>query len=279
MRARGVAGGPDDRLRGDDPPRGVDRSRPDVGHQRLGAHLDAQAPQLLLGLRAQALGIGGQEPRPALEQHDRGLAGIDVAEVPAQRVPPDLGDGARHLDAGRAAADDDEGQVGMAADRVGFPLRVLEGEQHPAADLERVLQALEPRRERLPFIVAEVGVAGAGGDDEIVVAGSGAVGEAHRAGVDVDIAHLGEEHLGVLRRAKDGADGRGDVARIEPGGGHLVEHRLEEVVIAAVHDRHPHRGVAQVLGRVQSREPTTQDEHVRQLSWSRVLRSPRVLRP
>ena len=61
-------------------------------------------------------------------------------------------------------------EVGVAADRVGLALGALEGEQHPAADLERVLQALEPGRERLPFVVAEVGVAGAGGDDEIVVA-------------------------------------------------------------------------------------------------------------
>ena len=53
-RARGVAGGPDDRLGRDDPSRRVDRSRPDVGHHGLGPHLDAQPPELVLGLVAQA---------------------------------------------------------------------------------------------------------------------------------------------------------------------------------------------------------------------------------
>ena len=76
----------------------------------------------VLGLVAQLSRVGGQEPRSALEQHHRGLAGIDVAEVAPQRVAPDLGDRARHLDAGRPAAHDDEGEVGVAAHRVGLPL-------------------------------------------------------------------------------------------------------------------------------------------------------------
>ena len=169
QRARRVAGRPDHRLRRDGPARGADRARPDVGHQRLGAHLDAEAAQLLLGLVAQARADRRQEPRAALEQHHRGLAGVDVAEVAAERVAPDLGHRAGHLDAGRPAAHDDEGEVGVPAHRVGLPLGALEGQQHPAADLERVLQALEPGRERLPLVVAEVGVAGAGGDDQVVV--------------------------------------------------------------------------------------------------------------
>ena len=57
----------------------------------------------------------------------------------------------------------------MAANRIGLPLGALEGEQHAAPDLERILQALQPGRERLPLVVAEVGVVGAGGDDEVVV--------------------------------------------------------------------------------------------------------------
>ena len=87
-----------------------------------------------------------------------------------ERVAPDLGHRAGHLDAGRAAADDDEGQPGVPADRVGLALGALERQQHAAADLQRVLEALEPGRERLPLVVAEVGVAGAGGDDQVVVA-------------------------------------------------------------------------------------------------------------
>ena len=34
---------------------------------------------------------------------------------------------------------------------------------------------------------------------------------------------------------------------LSAGGGHLVEHRLEQVVVAAVHHRDPDRGVPQAL--------------------------------
>src|SRR3712207_8569831 len=59
------------------------------------------------------------------------------------RVPPDLRHRAGGLDAGGAAAHDDEGEVGVALHRVGLALRQLEGQEHAAADLQRVLQALE----------------------------------------------------------------------------------------------------------------------------------------
>ena len=48
--------------------------------------------------------------RRALEQEHARLARIDAAEVARQRVEGDLADGAGELDAGGAAADDDEGE-------------------------------------------------------------------------------------------------------------------------------------------------------------------------
>ena len=48
--------------------------------------------------------------RAALEQQDARRLGPDVAEVLPQRLPRDLGERAGELDAGRAAADDHEGQ-------------------------------------------------------------------------------------------------------------------------------------------------------------------------
>ena len=158
-------------------------------------------------------GIGREQPWPTFEQHHRGLGGVDVPEVAAERVAPDLGHRAGHLDAGRPAADDDEGEQGMPPHRIGLPLGALERQQHPAADLQGVFQALEPGREGLPLVVAEVRVVGAGGHDQVVVALRGAVGEADLAGVDVDAGRFGQQHFGVLRPAQDRADGRGDVAR------------------------------------------------------------------
>ena len=53
---------------------------------------------------------------------------------------------------------------------VRLALGLLEGEQHPPADLERVLDASSgPARSGCPLVVAEVGVRGAGRQDQVVV--------------------------------------------------------------------------------------------------------------
>ena len=67
-----------------------------------------------------------------------------------QGVPGDLGERAGQLDAGRPAADDHERQPGAAPGRVRLALGRLEGEEHAAADLQRVLDALQARGERAP---------------------------------------------------------------------------------------------------------------------------------
>ncbi len=262
QRARGVARGPDHRPGGNGPARRGHVARADVGHHGLGAHLDAEPAQLALGLVAQALGIGGQQSRPALEQHDGRLSRINVPEIPPQGVAADLRHGTGHLDSGGPAAHDHEGEIRVPPHRVGLALGQLEGEQHAAADLERVLQALEPGREHLPLVVPEVRVAGAGRHDQVVVVHSGAVAELHPAGLDVHAGGLGQQHLGVLLVPEDRADGRGDVRRVERRGRHLVEHRLEQVVVAAVHQGHAHGCVAQLLRGVETGESAAQDHHV-----------------
>ncbi len=56
---------------------------------------------------------------------------------------------------------------------------------------------LRPGARTLPLVVAEVGVAGAGRHDQVVVGGVRAVGEHHPAIGRIDGFHLAEEHLGV----------------------------------------------------------------------------------
>jgi len=90
-----------------------------------------------------------------------------------------LGDGPGKLDAGRTAADDDEGQQRGARRRVGLPLGLLEGEKQPAANGGRVLKRLQSRSELFPFVVAEIGMARAGCQHERVVADLPAIGEPH----------------------------------------------------------------------------------------------------
>ena len=55
------------------------------------------------------------------------------------------------------------------------------------------------------------------------------------------------------------ADRRGDVGRAERGGRHLVEQRLEEVMVRAVDDRDPHGCAAQPARRRHAAEPRPDD--------------------
>ena len=64
------------------------------------------------------------------------LVGVDRAEIALERVVRDLAERAGQLDAGRAAADDDERHPGAPPLGVGLALGGLEGDQDPAPDLE-----------------------------------------------------------------------------------------------------------------------------------------------
>ena len=107
----------------------------DADDARVDVHLHAELRQLLSGLVAQHLGIGGEQMRRALEQEHARLARIDAAEVARQRVEGDLADGAGELDAGGAAADDDEGQpLALHLGVVGHALGLFERRQRCACE-------------------------------------------------------------------------------------------------------------------------------------------------
>ena len=189
---------------------------------------DAEAFELGFGFGGEILRIGGQHARAAVEQHDAALGGVDVAEVVAHVELGDVADGAGELHAGGSAADDDEIERRVPALLEHLPLGQLKGQQHAAANLGGVFDGFEAGRERLPLVVAEIGVRGAGGENEIVVVEARAAGQRHLPRGDVDGDHLIHEHLSVALVAQNGADGLGDVGRREHGQRHLVEQRLKE---------------------------------------------------
>ena len=94
---------------------------------------------------------------------------IDVAERAFERVVGEFGDLPGHLDAGRTGTDDHERQQLLAAGRVAGPLGLLEGAEDTAAQLQGVVDRLHARRPLGEVVVAEVGLARAGGDDQRVV--------------------------------------------------------------------------------------------------------------
>ena len=172
----------------------------------------------------------------------------------------DLAERAGELDAGRAAADDHERHPRRAPSRVGLALGGLEGDEDPAADLGGVLDGLEPGRDGRPLRVVEVGVVGAGRDDERVVGDRAAVGQQDLAPLGVDADGLAQDDRRVALLAQDGAQRLGDVAGRQRAGRDLVEQRLEEVEVAPVDERQPDLGVdAEAARRVQPGEPAADD--------------------
>jgi hypothetical protein len=70
-----------------------------------------------------------------------------------------------------------------------------------------------------------------------------------------------QEHRGVGLRAEDVANRRRDLALGQDAGRHLVEQRLEEVMVGAVDDGDLDLRVPQRPGREQSAEAAAHDRH------------------
>ena len=238
----------------------------DVRHLAAGAHLDVQPLELLARALREPRHEGGEHALPAFQQHHARLPRIDAAELARQRVLRHLRQGARHLDAGRPGADDDEGHPGGAFGRIARALGLLEGADDAGASGEGVGQRLQPRRDRGPFVVSEVAVRGAGGDDQVVVGESLAVVERDRMRRRIDGDDLGLQHgqVAALRLvAQDVADRRGDRRRREARARDLVEQRLEQVVVGAVDQRDLDLGLRQRAHRLDAAEAAADDDDVR----------------
>jgi hypothetical protein len=159
-------------------------------------------------------------------------------------VPRDFRHGAGELDARRTAADDGEGQAGIAFRFAGRGLGALEGIENAAPDHEGVVEGLESGRELLPLVVPEVGVRRAARDEQIVVVELAAASD-DAPGFDVDALYLAHEHGDIALLAQDVAQRRGDRGRGEAGCGDLVQQGLEQVVILAIDQRDVDGRVAQ----------------------------------
>ena len=98
-------------------------------------------------------------------------------EFVGQYLARDFGQSSSQLHAGGAAAHYYEIQLRLLGTLVvftlgGLALRQFECEQHSPPYLERVFNRLQAGREGLPLVVTEVGMAGACGHNQVVVAGS-----------------------------------------------------------------------------------------------------------
>lgn len=116
------------------------------------------------------------------------------------------------FDAGRPATDDRERHQRGPAPGIFLHFRTLERQQDPAPQLGRILDALQPRRNVVPVVVAETVVRRAGGDDQAVVADAAPAQRTDFTLPPVDTRDRVEQHADVVEAADDAADRRGDPA-------------------------------------------------------------------
>jgi hypothetical protein len=100
------------------------------------------------------------------------------------------------------------------------------------------------------FIVPEVRLPGPGCDDQAVIGDAGAPSnglERHLARLEVDIDHFAKQHARIRVAAEDVPGRRGDVTLGQDARRHLIEQRLEQVMVGAVDHGHLHRSTPQGL--------------------------------
>jgi hypothetical protein len=101
--------------------------------------------------------------------------------------------------------------------------------------------------------------------DRQVVERHAGVGPAHLPVLQVDLLDLPEHDVHVLLAAEDPADRERDVRRGQRGRRHLVQQRLEQVVVVLVDEDHVDRAAVQLLHQVDPGEPGT--DHDQTLAW------------
>ena len=153
-----------------------------------------------------------------------------------QHALAQFGDCAGQFDASRPGADDREGHQPLLLDGIVTVLGAFQRQQQSATNQCGVIDTFQSRGVCLPLVIAEVGVGGAGGENQPVVRQAAAVIEQHDTSVAVDAGHLAEQHTGVLLLAENAADRPSDIGRIQAGGRDLIQKWLKKMEIPAIDD-------------------------------------------
>ena len=145
---------------------------------------------------------------------------------------------------------------------VRLALRPLEGEQNAAPDGGRVFERLQARRERLPIVMAEIGVPGAGRQHQRIEVDGRSVIEPDASRVLVDGLDRSEQRRHVPALAQEMPDRPGDLRRRERGGRDLIEKRLKQMMIAAVDEGDADRRPGKPMNGFEPAESGADDDHV-----------------
>jgi hypothetical protein len=94
--------------------------------------------------------------------------------------------------------------------------------------------------------------------------------------LEVDVRHIRQQHARVGLQAQHAADGNRHLPGCEARHRHLIEQRLEEMVILAVEQRDAHGGASQRARHAEAAETSTHHQHVAPQFHAPVLVPPAV---
>jgi hypothetical protein len=240
----------------------VEHVRLHIVHPHPGPDFHTQRLEALAGVLALVFVEGFQDPLRALDEKDPELRGIDAAEVRAQRAVDQIGKGSCQLDPGGPSPDDGNRHEPAPLGGIGREFRAFEIREHGPAHALGIGERLQRKRVLRPFAPAEVRGARPGGEQHVVevIARTRATRRVlarrvHRH----DLVHQYRHIAGILENLADRA---GDIRGRERGRRHLIEQRLEEMMIGPVHKRDIEAGVPREGARAfQTRKSSANDEN------------------
>jgi hypothetical protein len=197
------------------------------------ADLHAQPLQALLGIRGEHLRKRRQDAVASFKQKHLGVARPDAVEILGERVARELGNSTGKLDTGRSAANDRNPHSRRW--RLGSsPSRHVQTREEAGTDQPRVFDGFEARRVARPFLMREIRVRRPGRDDESVIGDNLVTRQNDVAGVGINRRDFAEHDFDARIAPQHLADRFGDVGRRERGSRHLIEKRLEQMIIPAI---------------------------------------------
>ena len=195
-----------------------------------------------------------------LHQGDAGVADRVAGGIAGHGHIEEVSHRPRGLHAGGTAAHDHHvhhlGSFGRRRLHSGLELF-----EHMVLEPDRVVQRVQRERMLISTWGPEEVGASSQTHHEVVVGLILPVLEGDIAGGDVDAAHLRGDEAEVGLVVDVLADRVADGLGIEDVGRHLVQQRLERVVVVAVHQHHVDRGLRQLPGGSQACEACPEDQH------------------
>src|SRR5215469_6042024 len=139
--------------------------------------------------------------------------------------------------------------------------RQFKRQEYATANFNGIFDCLEARRQRFPFIVAEIRVARASRHNQIVVRNL-AIANVHNFPRKVEVLHLAQKHLNIAIAPENPANGSGDFTGGQAGRRDLIKQRLESMKISAINYRDADRVARDCAGGEQPSEASADYDYM-----------------